>query len=117
MPHIDRDRVNRVILSLADRNFSAVIVASRTISHSEVARRLGIPKQTYQDWREGELPDFLLIAAAYGLKLVPADDQNYSAADIAAMSHLAQKGILALKPLPKIGGAVVLNADEAESQE
>lgn len=113
MPTIDRERLPRTLTALALRNESALLIAVRATSHTEVARRLGIPKQTYQDWRDEHLKDFLLALAAYDLKLVPAGDETYSSADVAAMSHLAQKGIIALRPLVKLSGGVVV--DDADT--
>ncbi len=106
MPTIDRDRIPKGIASLALRNESALIVATRTISHTEVGRRIGWPKQTYQDWRDEHMKDVLLILAAYGLRLVPHDTEAYGSDDIAAMQHLAMKGVLAMRPLVKMGGTV-----------
>src|SRR4051812_49401340 len=109
--NIDRDRLARPLTSLALRNESAVLIAARATSHTEVARRLGLPKQTFQDWRDDNLKDALLIIASYGLKLVPFEDEAYSSADIAAMAHLAQKGIVAIKPIRLNGGVVVDDED------
>lgn len=106
MPTIDRDRVTPAIRNLALRNESAVLIAVRTTSHTEVGRRLGWAKQTFQDWRDEHLKDALLILASYGLKLVPFDHEAYGSDDIAAMSHLAQKGLISIKPLRANGGVV-----------
>jgi len=107
---IDRDKVPPKVLALALRNESAFLVAVRTTSHAEAARRLGVSKQTYHDWREDNSRDFLLALAAYGLKLVPHDAETYVAADIEAMQQLAQKGLVALRPLKTLLAPV--DADE-----
>ncbi len=104
--NIDRDRIPRAVISVATRSESELLVAVRSTSHTEVARRLGVPKQTYQDWRDEHLKDFLLIAACYGLKLVPHDAEAYVSDDIAAMQHMALKGVLSLRPIVKQGGTV-----------
>jgi hypothetical protein len=106
MPTIDRERLPKSIASLALRNESAFLVAVRTTSHTEVARRLGLAKQTYQDWRDEHMKEFLCAIAAYGLKLVPHDTEAYGSEDIAAMQHLAMKGVLAMRPIAKGGGSV-----------
>lgn len=103
---IDRDRVTPALQSLGQRNESALLIAARTVSHTEAARRLGIPKQSFQDWRDENVKDVMLFVAAYGLKLVPVDTEAYGSDDIAAMAHLAQKGIIAMKPLPRRGVVV-----------
>lgn len=113
--NIDRDRVTPALQSLGLRNESALLLAVRTVSHAEAARRLGnIPKQTYQDWRDENVKDVMLFLAAYGQKLVPVDTEAYGSDDIAAMAHLAQKGIIAMKPLPRRG--VVVEEEEVDTQ-
>lgn len=108
MPTFERDRVSPAIRNLALRNESALLVAVRSVSHAEAGRRLGLPKQSYQDWRdEGHLKDFMLVLAAYGQKIVPFDTEAYGSDDIAAMAHLAQKGIVAIKPLRHASGGIV----------
>lgn len=107
MPTIDRDRVTPAIRNLGLRNESAVLIAVRETSHTEVGRRINWAKQTFQDWRDEHLKDACLIFAAYGLKLVPSTTDAYSSDDIAAMSHLAQKGLISIKPLRSNGGTVV----------
>lgn len=106
MPTIDRDRLPKNIASLALRNESALLVAARTTSHTEVARRICLPKQTWQDWRGEHMQDFMTALAAYGLKVVPHDTEAYGSDDIAAMQHLATKGLIAMRPLVKLGGVV-----------
>lgn len=113
---IDRDRVTPGLQSLGLRNESALIVAARSISHTEVARRLGVAKQTFQDWRDENMKDVLLVLAAYGQKLVNVDTEAYGSEDIAAMAHLAQKGIIHLRPLPKRGAVVEDDAETAPGE-
>lgn len=108
---IDRDRVTPALQSLGLRNESALLVATRTISHTEAARRLGIPKQTFQDWRDESVKDVMLVFAAYGLKLVPIETEAYASDDIAAMAHLAQKGLISMKPLPRRAAVVEEDGD------
>jgi hypothetical protein len=106
MATIDRDRLPKSVFSLTLRNESALLVQARTVTHTEVARRVNLPKQTYQDWRDDHMKDALAILAAYGLKIVPHDTEAYGSEDIAAMQHLAMKGVLAMRPLVKLGASV-----------
>lgn len=98
MADLDDRTVDPAVLSLALRNESAVLIAARTISHTTAAHRLGISKQTQSDWMREHLRRTCKVLGAYGLKVVPKDDQTYSAADMAALGRIARKGLDALIP-------------------
>jgi hypothetical protein len=99
LPDFDPDAIKPAIVAQGRRNESALHLAARTVSHSEAARRLGVPKQTLDYWLKRQHFEACLVYAAHGLKLVPVTDNNYTAEDIAAMAQLAEKGLRALRPL------------------
>lgn len=111
---LDPSRVDQRVANLAVRIESAMLVACRTVNQTTAAQRLGISKQTHNDWMHDQWPRCALVLAAHGLKVVPADAPYVDTADLAAIGRLARRGID--KIIPAVPEATIAGGGAVEDE-
>jgi len=70
-----------------------------------VADAIGVHESTVSKWKDGDLERFAQILAVVGLKVVPASQRCYDAAEIDALLVLARQRLVT------IGGAEQLGSE------
>lgn len=111
MPKLDHEKLHSSIQGLAIRNESAFRKAAATITHTKAAERLGITKQTQNDWNNDQLIRSLQVLAAYDLKLVHRDERTVPPEEMKAL--LKERIRHAERELVELDGPVTNFGDDS----
>lgn len=103
MPALNFDQLDPSIQRLAIRNEAAVKKAAQVVTHTKAAELLGLSKSTQSDWCTEHLQRCCQSLAAYGLKLVPRDEETISKDLINAYKLLARREMDREEPVTDYG--------------
>lgn len=87
-----------LILGVAARNDSAFLLAATNLTRTEIAKRLGVPKQTLNDWLQEHHMVATKVYAAAGLKLVSVTADATVPEDMEAILRMAAAGLASFAP-------------------